>query len=757
MRDKGEGLFDQSNKFMFAYGKHMSLIPDGTGKLQGEFPLGEKLKEFRIQDWQWEQYTAFDDMNRDYPFRQWYLMSDEERNSMFESYGTPEFEEKFHSHKADESDFTPYLKENADAIRGMDIIKNLANTSMVESEAIVPAGRAFISAFDAFSHAYGSSTLGTGHYDIRGGMKGDRPAADGVLGEGGWWDREERVGKASLWEWKSLTNQYTPLMLQDLERIRKLAAQSVGIEYQGYLDTAHDLSPAQSSYELDAQLKAIDGYIDRNATQRQYLKQKAGARFMLGKIGKMGYARDFSDGIYMEGDELEDVVAKMNADWDHFHKAHPDVVNGMGWDKINMRFESMAQQGIYSTKFDLAPHKYEDAGTRKWDQEHPDMWVPYNTSVTRLPAWLNEGETTIPKWMDMSNDSSYREWEENGRPFLELFEKEFNEKFGSADDRIAAIADQMAEANAKQKEAIDAARKAGEDAAKLALKKKGDTAQAYSDAFKAAIDRIRAEQARRDALPYLSHKYGITKFINKAGFKGTSDLKTWADWYAYRQGVKNRKWHEEHGRKKREMADHFRDSEEFQHEDDLEGEARKHTVDSLDYDENHLDLYAKDDVQYDSDGNIVDYKRILKSFGEPWNAPWALTHEPSLAMFYEKYLYGLYWWQPNTDLTDAIMPPGYIEKMSDTQKESFKPMLEAIQEDNRLRDKAQGLYDRIYAPTVEKYIEKFHPDPANLAHDAAGVTELFDDWSLPYEKRHNQVKFNNRIHHQMDFNVQEDF
>ena len=103
------------------------------------------------------------------------------------------------------------------------------------------------------------------------------------------------------------------------------------------------------------------------------------------------------------------------------------------------------------------------------------------------------------------------------------------------------------------------------------------------------------------------------------------------------------------------------------------------------------------------------------------------------------------------------MPPGYIEKMSDTQKESFKPMLEAIQEDNKLRDKAQGLYDRIYAPTVEKYIEKFHPDPANLAHDAAGVTELFDDWSLPYEKRHNQVKFNNRIHTQMDFNVQEDF
>ena len=103
------------------------------------------------------------------------------------------------------------------------------------------------------------------------------------------------------------------------------------------------------------------------------------------------------------------------------------------------------------------------------------------------------------------------------------------------------------------------------------------------------------------------------------------------------------------------------------------------------------------------------------------------------------------------------MPPGFIEKLNSESKEAFKPMLESVQEDNVIRDRAQGLYDKIYQPTVDKYVEKFHPDPKNLAHDAAGVTELFDDWSLPYEKRHNQVKFNNRIHTQMDFNVQEDF
>ena len=148
-------------------------------------------------------------------------------------------------------------------------------------------------------------------------MDGDRPEIDGVLGEGGWWDGDQYVGKASLWEWGMLAGKYTPLMLQDLERIRKLAAQSVGIQYQGYLDTAKDLAPAMDSFELDEQLKKIDGYIDRNETQRQYLKQKAGARFIMGKLGRMGYARRLSDQIYEEGsfDSLMGKFATYSTDW----------------------------------------------------------------------------------------------------------------------------------------------------------------------------------------------------------------------------------------------------------------------------------------------------------------------------------------------------------------------------------------------------------------------------------------------------------
>ena len=88
-------------------------------------------------------------------------------------------------------------------------------------------------------------------------------------------------------------------------------------------------------------------------------------------------------------------------------------------------------------------------------------------------------------------------------------------------------------------------------------------------------------------------------------------------------------------------------------------------------------------------------------------------------------------------------------------REIFPHMLEAIQEDNNLRPKAERLYDLVYAPTVAAYTAKFHSTDADFAHDAAGKIELFDDWSIPYSHHQNQVRFNNHIHRQMDFDVQE--
>ena len=753
-KEAGEGLFDQSNKLLMAYGKNMSLMPDGTGKLRGEFPLGEKIKEFGVKDFQWEDYGSFTEMNKDYPFRQWYVMSDAERNDLFSKYGTDAFQQSFHTHAAEEGDFTPYMKKNSDVIRGLDIIKNMNNKSHTESEAIVPAGRAFIRAFDDFSAAFGG--WGSRGLDIRGGMFGDRPEKDGILGEGGWWDSNMGPGKASLSEWRAVTTGIAPNLLQDLERIRRKAAESVGIQWQGYLDNAKDIPVAQSSAELDEQIKLIDGYTDRNETQRDYLKNKAGARYVMGRIGDMGYSRLFSDRLYAEGDP-QSILDKLKTLPGYMEEAASGSFD-TSWEAYNLRFEQLGKRGVYGTKWGLVPNKYENVGTKKWDQEHPDTWVPYNTSVTKLPSWLNAGESTIPDWMDMSRDPSYREWENEGQKYLNLFRTEYDEKFGNAGVLIDRMSKQMTDANKAQKDAIDQARKEAEKAAEDALQKKVDADQAYADAFASAIDRIRIEQERRAALPYVNQKWKSTKFINKAGFHGLTRDKTWADYYAYRQSVKDKNYHEKRGAHKRAIEASLKAGEDSRNAEALKQEALRKSRAEIDYNENRLDKLDRDEVLYDPETNKrIDYARVMQAINDPHDSPDLLLNETSLPMFYEKYLKGMYSWQPNSNLTEGIMPPGYIESLPPSLKEGFKPMLEAVQEDNTLRGRAQGLYDKVYAPTVEKYVEKFHPDPANLAKDAAGVTELFDDWSLAYEKRHNQVKFNNQIHTQMDFNVQEDF
>jgi hypothetical protein len=65
----------------------------------------------------------------------------------------------------------------------------------------------------------------------------------------------------------------------------------------------------------------------------------------------------------------------------------------------------------------------------------------------------------------------------------------------------------------------------------------------------------------------------------------------------------------------------------------------------------------------------------------------------------------------------------------------------------------------VHSPDTEDYLERYHHTTqmsnAQLAKDASGTTELFGDWDLPYEKRMNEVKFNNHIHRQMDFGVSE--
>jgi hypothetical protein len=130
--------------------------------------------------------------------------------------------------------------------------------------------------------------------------------------------------------------------------------------------------------------------------------------------------------------------------------------------------------------------------------------------------------------------------------------------------------------------------------------------------------------------------------------------------------------------------------------------------------------------------------------------------EPSLSHVYENLLRGKYDWAPaNLTLDEQNLPDKFILGL----EESFKPMLQSISEDANLRLAADRLHNMVHQPDTEEYLERYHHTATmsnpQMAKDAAGTTELFDDWSIHYEKNLNQVRFNGMIHKQMDFGTGE--
>ena len=85
----------------------------------------------------------------------------------------------------------------------------------------------------------------------------------------------------------------------------------------------------------------------------------------------------------------------------------------------------------------------------------------------------------------------------------------------------------------------------------------------------------------------------------------------------------------------------------------------------------------------------------------------------------------------------------------------LKPMLKAISEDGDLRQRADRLHNAVFTPETKAYMERYHHNEntpnMDIAKDASGTTELFDDWSQPYKTKLNSVKFNGMLHTQMDF------
>ena len=185
----------------------------------------------------------------------------------------------------------------------------------------------------------------------------------------------------------------------------------------------------------------------------------------------------------------------------------------------------------------------------------------------------------------------------------------------------------------------------------------------------------------------------------------------------------------------------------------------KELHDAMDQNEAGFGWHDKEDTPYVDKtttmmGEEVTYQKVVEWINSDKTAPEYELGEPSRAHFYKALLEGVYSWAPkNLTLDEENLPDKYIQGLEPT----FKHMLAHL--DPADRQRADRLHNMAHAPDTAAYMEKYHPDAkqdVDVAKDAAGTTELFSDWDLPYEKNVNQVKFNNHLHRQMDFGVSED-
>ena len=112
-------------------------------------------------------------------------------------------------------------------------------------------------------------------------------------------------------------------------------------------------------------------------------------------------------------------------------------------------------------------------------------------------------------------------------------------------------------------------------------------------------------------------------------------------------------------------------------------------------------------------------------------------------------------WVPhNVTLNEHNLPAGLISG----RENHFKPVLEMLDDMPDIKANADRLHDLVYAPAVERYMERYHPNAGKtndrIAKDYSGI-DSFDDWSLPFKHDQNSVMVNHQIHTTMDFGFDE--
>jgi hypothetical protein len=579
----------------------------------------------------------------------------------------------------------------------------------------------------------------------------------------GWDDRGKWGSYQGLAEWDNVRDEVWPRQLEALRRTRENAATEQGVEWNVYLDYDKDLPPALTATQLREQFQTIEAYGDRTKVQKDYLRNKAATRFTMQKLGhEVGYGRTMFDNLHA-GVPARQWKAFMDPQNRIFEENH-DYVS-------KMNFLPTIELGAPDDDNAIYYVGYKNIWNIVHPQSHYDegavRWSPINS----IPPWQNKNEAGLASWIDLSPQR--RRQEDMSKDVFNAYYDHRVEEIGYSPDDV------LQEKGTKL-----------EDESKLSE----DQRQAQIDiGLKRYLDNLRA----RDVLQMTADRSKLATWspvISAPKMRGETSRE---DWYLKRMAEKKerRAAHKAYWKGKLKTVHERKTTWEQEEEGEYvftdqfsvpgyhytkTGDLVKDTppVETYEVDREAWETITEvlpEGYHYDAEGNVVPddksvvadkkpehteyvgdmtYEKFLEFVNDPTANIESILGEPSIVNVYEKFLTGKYDWAPsNKTLNEYNLPKGYLQG----REESFKPMLQKL--NPSLRQAADRLHNQVHKPDTEEYIEKYHHQAGmtnpQLAKDMAGTTELFSDWNLHYEKRMNQVKFNNHIHSQMSFGVSE--
>jgi hypothetical protein len=377
-RMKGEGLWDKSNNLSVAYGNPEDLrFYYEDGKYRAHF-IHQKNKTFRMDDSEWSgEKSTLEYANQKDFMRPFYFLSKDEAVDALKGYGTKDFAWK--TKDIDESTFTPFMKKMSDLQNGLDYLQNNERrtgdpTTFLSSDSR-GIRRMVVGRLEEGQRAFENDTFQNSRV---------LPKEDEKFGLGTDWDSYTSITKRGLYSMAELDNNVITRKIATLKTTRQKAASEAGVDWRVYADYDKDLPAAKTAQDLQTQLMAINAYDDRSYTQKQYLQEKAGVRYLMQFSGDMGYGAHLYDITHEQLDQ-SDLESHMR-DLTGLHDQLGHVTQGVQDVKDSEMFKlATAMQGYdyskkdeYLTTTNIVPLKYAENG---------------KSLLNSIPAWVNKGES----------------------------------------------------------------------------------------------------------------------------------------------------------------------------------------------------------------------------------------------------------------------------------------------------------------------------------------------------------------------------